>query len=541
MELSCLNTAQWRSSLIGSAIALLLVVAWLWPAPPGALAQGDLTGTLLQLVNNFRAANGLPAWEVNGALMAAAQTQANYMTSSGQYGHTGEGGSTPQDRARAAGYSGIVYENYVYGTGLDPAGALQWWINSPIHLATLLSQTNHVGIGTVPGQRGTLYVLVAGRPSSVRTPDSSASSAPGGAASAPAEEVDPGPVVVPITLAEPDENGNVIHLVQQGQTAWAIAARYGVPLDDILDLNGFNLPVVLKPGDPVYIKLGPGQQPPPTATPQAFAVVQEGQTIWEIAVSQGLTVDELLELNGLTREDVIKPGDQLWLYLPEGVTRPGAPTPTGLESLIVMIFTPTPRLSPTPTSLLGALTASPLPPGATYISPTPTTTPTATPSPEPTAPVTPRPNLIIITPTSPSDAPPPTVQPPTATVPPATETPAAATEIPATPTPDITATPTLTPTATETPIVDSAPATAAAATAEAATAAAGTPGGQALAALPGATAAIGLPANVPAQSRASDSGSGPDWLVILGIASLAAVWLAVLGFGVLTWMGKRRA
>ena len=40
-------------------------------------------------------------------------------------------------------------------------------------------------------------------------------------------------------------------------------------------------------------------------------MVQEGETIWEIAVLNDLTVDELLDLNGMTREDVLAPGIEI--------------------------------------------------------------------------------------------------------------------------------------------------------------------------------------------------------------------------------------
>lgn len=470
----------------------------LLPAP--AAAQGDLGGTLLALVNNFRASNGLSAWQLNGSLASAAQNHATWIIQTGQYGHTGAGGSTPQDRARSAGYSGIVYENYVYGTGLDPSGALDWWINSPVHLATLLSQTTDVGIGTMPSGRSNLYVLVAGRPSSVRA--ASRSSGAGSSATGEEEpEEEPGPVVVPISIAEPDASGNVIHTVQQGQTAWAIAARYSVPLDDILDLNGFNLPVVLKPGDQVWVKVGPGQAPPPTPTPPTRAVVREGQTVWEIAVAQGLTVDELLELNGLTRADVIQPGDELWLRSPENadagtditpsdnpVDDPGAPAAPASNGVIVMIFTPTQPTTPTPTSLLDALTHTPPETVATTPAP-PTSSPTfgavAAAATNTSVPV-----AQLASPTVTANIPPPVEPSATATL-----------------------APTLEPSVTPTPPV--------------------------VAAAPTHTPVIVAPTATPATKDSGDS-SGPDMVVVLGLVALGIVWIAVLGVGLVSWLGKKR-
>ena len=86
-------------------IGLLLLLLWLTgkPTPPPAIAQSPAS-EIIQLVNNFRVANGLPAFQINNSLMIAAQQQANFMAANNIYSHTGAGGSSPQSRAEAAGY-----------------------------------------------------------------------------------------------------------------------------------------------------------------------------------------------------------------------------------------------------------------------------------------------------------------------------------------------------------------------------------------------------------------------------------------------------
>ena len=379
-----------RATFGAALLALLLVCALPWGTAPRAQAQGDLAGQVVALVNSLRASLGLSAWTVDPTLMAVAQNHANWMVATGQYGHTGEGGSTPQDRALAAGYAGSVAENWVAGPGMTPAGAVDWWRNSGIHYATLTSTAQHVGVGVVRGSRGTVYVLVAGRPSPPRRPV-----AAGG--TAPEEEDEDWPVVVPITRAEPSENGRIVHVVQQGQTAWAIAAVYKVDLDEMLRINNLVRPVVLKPGDEVIVRLGEGESPPPTPTPPTEYTIQEGQTIWEVAVTHGLTVDQLLGFNGLTREDVILPGTVLRLVPADYVAEPPpedaasaavtdeppaappatdappteTPTVTPLPSpTLPLMPTITPAYSPTP---------SPQPPGGTPVALVGTTPPTPAP------------------------------------------------------------------------------------------------------------------------------------------------------------------
>jgi LysM repeat protein len=55
--------------------------------------------------------------------------------------------------------------------------------------------------------------------------------------------------------------------------------------------------------------------PGPTATPNAdgiiYSEVQAGDSIWALAARAGLTLDQILELNDLSRDDVLRPGDLL--------------------------------------------------------------------------------------------------------------------------------------------------------------------------------------------------------------------------------------
>jgi len=61
---------------------------------------------VIQLVNQVRSANGLPPYNLNGALMAAAEGHSQYQASIGSTSHSGAGGSSVTSRAIAAGYGG---------------------------------------------------------------------------------------------------------------------------------------------------------------------------------------------------------------------------------------------------------------------------------------------------------------------------------------------------------------------------------------------------------------------------------------------------
>ena len=387
-------------------IVVVLLVVFLWNIPLAA-AQPGSGSRVIQLVNEFRAANGLGPLVSDGALTAAAGVQANFMISTRQFGHTGEGGSTPQDRAVTAGYQGIAYENYVHGSGLSAEGAINWWKNSGIHRATmLLPQGQHIGVAAVADGGSTLYVLVVGYQAQLASPDDE-----GGDSGGEGDDEPAGPIVVPVMISQPRDDGSVWHVVEQGQTAWDIAVSYRVDLNEMLLFNNMTLPATLHPGQEILVKLGPGQAPPPTPTLPAAHVVQEGEAVWDIAMRYELTVDDLLAYNGLTRADVIRPGDTLMLRpaavdvlespivlpLPDFDAAPdtasdgeavaaaptGTPPPTDLP-LPTLTLTPTPMPSPTASATLAPPTDTPPPTGTT--SPTPQKVAAAgTPAPEPPA------------------------------------------------------------------------------------------------------------------------------------------------------------
>jgi uncharacterized protein YkwD len=114
------------------------------PAPPPA---AWLT-TMLQLVNQYRGANGVGPLQLCPALSNAAQDFANVMAATGHFGHVGPDGRRTADRARDAGYgSAMVGENIAAGqpTAED---VMRAWINSPIHSGILLDpRYTHFGAG----------------------------------------------------------------------------------------------------------------------------------------------------------------------------------------------------------------------------------------------------------------------------------------------------------------------------------------------------------------------------------------------------------
>jgi LysM repeat protein len=119
-----------------------------------------------------------------------------------------------------------------------------------------------------------------------------------------------------------------------------------------------------------------------TSTPTAQTyTVQEGDTLFEIALRFGLTVDALAKANGITNTALIRPGQTL--VIPAAGTTPSAPTATPTWTPIILT-TPTPSGTAKATSTTGSGTSTPKP-TPTKSGPTSTPRPTSTPKPAATA------------------------------------------------------------------------------------------------------------------------------------------------------------
>lgn len=277
----------------------------------------------MQLVNGFRTSNGLPPFQINSALASAAQNQANYMAANTVFSsHIGYGGSTPQSRANAAGYIGYVSENIVGGTGMSPSRGLTWWRNSPVHYNTLIT-SRYIEAGTGYASNGSenFYVLVVGRPSDAPPVNT-------------AEDTSPEVIfVTPIVLSEPNEDGSIIHVVQDGQALWSLAAHYEVELSDLMLFNNLSDNDFVQPGDEIIIRLADGQEPPPTPTPPLTYIVRKGDTAWSIAALNGIKLSDFLWFNNMAEDALLQPGTEVIVHLAEG--QPPPPTPTPIMTHIV--------------------------------------------------------------------------------------------------------------------------------------------------------------------------------------------------------------
>jgi hypothetical protein len=263
-----------RKSILLLTLPVLLIILLQRGILP-TFAQAGSAYDVIAGVNQQRANNDLAALNADGALMSAAQVQSDYMAAIGSFTHTGEGGSSPRDRAVAAGYGGSgVTENIAGGMDLSPGGAVSIWLRDALHTNTMLGNYTDIGAGVAVSGGVVYYTLLVGNrggaasapPAQVPTTAPGATAAPPGAAPAP-----PVDIPSPIQTSTPDSDGSIFHIVQPGENPVTIAQAYGIDLGTFLAQNDLIQNPLIYPGDKLVIRLSPTATPTLEATPTRLA------------------------------------------------------------------------------------------------------------------------------------------------------------------------------------------------------------------------------------------------------------------------------
>ncbi|GBD29092.1 D-gamma-glutamyl-meso-diaminopimelic acid endopeptidase CwlS [bacterium HR32] len=100
------------------------------------------------------------------------------------------------------------------------------------------------------------------------------------------------------------------YTVQEGDTLYSIARRFGTTVAELAELNGLGDPDRLRPGQ--VLRLGARDpKPPAQAAETAVYTVQPGDTLWSIARRHGTTVARMAQLNGIPEDGVLRIGQSL--------------------------------------------------------------------------------------------------------------------------------------------------------------------------------------------------------------------------------------
>jgi uncharacterized protein YkwD len=229
---------------------------------------------LINAVNALRSSHGLSALKIHRILMQTAQSQANALLAShGAVGHSRPGGMTYTEQLIQLGYplagdlslGGFRSENYVFGTDLTIADAMQFWLGDEPHTNTMLSPNYlDIGAGVAIGSDGTVYYVVdTARPTSSGLPQSDA-------ASALTVTVDPSQLlsqyIIPVSRSTARPDGMVYHKVQYGQSLWSIAIAYGTTIKNLQALNNLSDTTIFD-GQVLLVQRGATQPASPVPTP----------------------------------------------------------------------------------------------------------------------------------------------------------------------------------------------------------------------------------------------------------------------------------
>jgi LysM repeat protein len=132
-----------------------------------------------------------------------------------------------------------------------------------------------------------------------------------------------GPTATPVPTATPTP-AQVVHLVQPGDTLRALAIRYGVTVDQIVQANGLSNPDLIFVGQSLVISGGTAASGGMAASGEAGThLVQAGETLGVIAERYDTTVGALASLNGIVNPNLIYAGQAL--RVPGGGTPAVAP------------------------------------------------------------------------------------------------------------------------------------------------------------------------------------------------------------------------
>ncbi len=410
------------------------------PSQLNAAQAGSVSAyDLILAMNTLRVSFGHPALIEHPIINAVAQATAETMAANNMSWHIGN----VRGRIKAAGYGGgatvWATENFAVGTNMGIDQIMVAWAD-PDHMRPAANPAYcHVGAGVAQATNGRIYyVLQAAYVAGSACGDVSSSG------DTPGEIIEGGrlpvpQIIVPVKIATPDSQGQIYHEVKAGQSFWAIAIAYQITIadleywnnlsrernlqigqrlfipsrdtegyatptpvgmvvpstpdadgkivhtveayqtlstiarayqvtvDTLLNLNGLQIDWPLQIGQKVMVSPGRVLSPIERLTPDSegnyFYTVQSGDTLSGIARLYEISLTNLMTWNGLGVNSIIRPGQNLLLLVTPPATRTPTPGPPTASAVATTTVTPTPP-RPTLTPTRAPATISPAPAAA---------------------------------------------------------------------------------------------------------------------------------------------------------------------------------
>jgi len=112
--------------------------------------------------------------------------------------------------------------------------------------------------------------------------------------------------------------------VQSGDTLFDIALRFGTTVEVLMQLNALSSAQVVWVGQVLSVpEAAPTPSPAPPDVPTVEYTVRPGESLWDVAAFFGTTVETIAALNGLTDPGLVVPGQRLLVPAPPPNTAPG--------------------------------------------------------------------------------------------------------------------------------------------------------------------------------------------------------------------------
>jgi LysM repeat protein len=302
--------------------------------PPAAVSANEL----IIAMNTLRVSYGLPALVEDPIINSVAQSTAQTMATNQMSWHIGN----VSGRLASAGYGGgatvWATENFAVGN-LSIDEIMVIW-SDPSHMIPAVNPAYcNIGAGVAQASNGRYYYVLQAAYTSAKSCGEYKSPEEGTGSSGVSQ------IIVPVKIATPDENGEVYHVVEAGQTFWAIAIAYKITIRDLEIWNNLSRNSTLQIGQRLFIP-GPDTEGYSTPTPVGIIhiatpdpngmivhTVQEYQTLTTIAQAYGISIGTIISLNEIKADWPLQIGQELVIDL-GNVTPTPTPRPlTPIEKL----------------------------------------------------------------------------------------------------------------------------------------------------------------------------------------------------------------
>ncbi|MDP2948188.1 MAG: LysM peptidoglycan-binding domain-containing protein [Chloroflexota bacterium] len=153
------------------------------------------------------------------------------------------------------------------------------------------------------------------------------------------EEDSSSPSPAPSPTALPPPGATTDYEIRPGDTLTDIAARFGTTVEALVQLNGLKSAQVVWAGQVLQVPATapPAPAAPPSRPPPAVATVEytvrPGESVWDVAVFFGTTVETIAALNGLANPGLVVVGQRL--LVPEPAAGVGASPPVFTSGYVV--------------------------------------------------------------------------------------------------------------------------------------------------------------------------------------------------------------